>query len=215
MLRAVQDRPTGREADGPGSQRFFGETRHLPDLVGTRLIVRPVAHHVSAERAVGHLRGDVEHARHRVHGVEILGKALPLPVDSLDQGRARDVLDALHELDEELLTAWPTRREADAAVPHHDGGGTVPTRRRNLRVPGDLTVVMGVDVDPAGSDHQSVGIDPTPSRSIDCADFGDDAVGDRDVGRPWFGTRAVDNGAVGDDQIVHACLEVCVSEQKW
>ena len=68
-------------------------------------------------------------ARRVVERVEVLGEALPVPVDALVQRGAGDVLDALHQLDEEALAAGAHRREADAAVAHHDGGDAVPARR--------------------------------------------------------------------------------------
>ncbi len=37
-------------------------------------------------------------------GVEVLGEGLPLPRDALGQGRAGDVLDALHQADEPVMT---------------------------------------------------------------------------------------------------------------
>ena len=63
-----------------------------------------------------------------------------------------DVLHALHQLDEPLVAVGGRRREADAAVAHHHGGDAVPRARRDPRVPGDLGVVVGVDVDPPGRD---------------------------------------------------------------
>ena len=70
-----------------------------------------------------------------------------------------DVLDALHQLDQPLVPVGRGRGEADAAVAHHDRGDAVPRRRREPRVPRDLGVVVGVDVDPARGDQQPVGVD--------------------------------------------------------
>ena len=54
-----------------------------------------------------------------------------------------------HELDEPGVAVGGRWREADAAVAHHHGGDAVPGARGDPRVPGDLGVVVGVDVDPA------------------------------------------------------------------
>ena len=51
------------------------------------------------------------------------------------------------------------RREPDAAVAHRDAGDAVQRRRRDERVPGDLAVEVGVDVDEARGDEQAVGVD--------------------------------------------------------
>ncbi len=114
----------------PGPQRLLGELRHLGDLVGVGLaLVGALAHHVGAQGGVRHLGGDVDGTRRLVERVEVLGEALPVPVDALVQRGAGDVLHALHQLDQEVLGAGAHRREADAAVAHDDGGDAVPARR--------------------------------------------------------------------------------------
>src|SRR5438105_498622 len=77
----------------------------------------------------GHLGQDVEDARSALEGVQVLGERLPLPVDALVESSAGNVLDALHQLDQERLAALANGGEADAAIAHHDGGGAVPARR--------------------------------------------------------------------------------------
>ena len=75
------------------------------------------------------------------------------------QRRAGDVLDALHQLDQPLVVGRAHRREADAAVAHHDRGHAMPARRCQLDVPRRLAVVVGVDVDEAGRDEGAVGVE--------------------------------------------------------
>ena len=97
------------------------------------------------------------------------------------------------------------RREADAAVAHHDGGHAVPARRREQRVPRDLAVEVRVDVDEAGRDEQRRRRRSSRARrAVDRADLGDDAVGDRDVGGARRRPGAVDDGPALDHEIVHA-----------
>ena len=95
------------------------------------------------------------------------------------------------------------RGEPDAAVAHDDGGHPVPARRRDLRVPGGLAVVVGVDVDPARRDEEAVGVDDAAGRAVDLADGGDDAAVDGDVAGPGRAPRSVGDGAAPDDQVVH------------
>ena len=57
------------------------------------------------------------------------------------------------------LVAGLARRERHAAVAEHDGRDAVPARRRADRVPGELRVEVGVDVDEARRDEPAVGVD--------------------------------------------------------
>ena len=66
------------------------------------------------------------------------------------------------------------RREPDAAVAEHDGGDAVGGRGLEGVVPGDLAVVVGVQVEEAGGDDGAVGVDDLACRVADGAD-GDDA----------------------------------------
>ena len=133
---------------------------------GGRLVAgAALAHHVAAHRAVGHLGAEVHHvARGRRGASRYSGKRLPAPLDAGGQRGAGDVLDALHQPDQPLVPIGRDRREADAAVAHHHGGDAVPARRRELRVPGGLAVVVGVDVDEAGRDERAVGVDLARAR---------------------------------------------------
>ena len=90
---------------------------------------------------------------------------LPLPRDAFVQRGAGDVLDALHQADQPVVLVGPHRREADAAVAHHDRRHAVLARRREQRVPGDLAVVVRVDVDEAGRDEEPVGVDACAPQS--------------------------------------------------
>ncbi len=168
-----------------------------------RVVGAALAEHVGAERTVRHETGHVEHPGRALHFVEVLAEGLPVPVHALGQRAARDVLHALHELDEPGPVRLARRCEADAAVAHHDGGHPVPARRRHLGVPGGLPVVVRVDVDPARRHQEAVGVDFAAPLFLDLADGGDDAAVDGDVAGRGRATRAVGNGAAPDDQVVH------------
>ena len=86
-----------------------------------------------------------------------------------------------------MSQSWRSARagaKPDAAVAHRDRGDAVQRRRRDDRVPGDLAVEVGVDVDEAGGDERAVGVDlavrrarrPSPTAVMMPS-------GDRDVAR--------------------------------
>ena len=145
-----------------------------------------ITHHVRTHRAVRYLRADIEQSRRLIEEVEVLGEGLPSPPHALRERGAGDVLDALHQFDEPLAFAGPHWCEPDTAVTHDHGGDAVPARRREVRVPGDLTVVVRVDVDEAGCHEMTGGVDDlvglgVAQRALG-VDAGDEAVAHGDVG---------------------------------
>ena len=158
---AVVGRARRGEPERAGGHAVAHDAAHRRDVVGGGgLALRaPLPHHVEAHRAVRHLRADVDVEVALAEEVEVLGEALPPPGQALVEGGAGDVLDTLHELDEAVAVLGPARREPDAAVPHHHRRDAVPRRRHDAVVPGDLAVVVGVDVDEAGHHHGAVGVD--------------------------------------------------------
>ena len=99
------------------------------------------------------------------------------------------------------------RGEADAAVAHHHTGDTVPAARCGQRIPRQLGIEMGVDVDEAGRHQAPVGIDLTTRRHLDAPvvevdDLADPVTGDAHVGPPGWRARSVDDGAAANDDVV-------------
>ena len=135
-VRWLSLRPVVKPA-APASSASRSERAHRCDVVLGRELAgdRALAHHVHAQRVVGHLASDVDRVRHRGDRVHVLGERLPAPRNPLGERRARDVLDALHQLDERCLASGPHRREADAAVAHHAGRDAEQRARRQLAVP--------------------------------------------------------------------------------
>ena len=194
-----------REAQRARLECGAGQPTHLGHVLGRRVVVAALAHHVKAHGHVRDLSADV-HRVGRVDAVEVLGERLPAPGDAVVERGAGDVLDALHELHEPVLGAGADRREPDAAVAHDDGGHAVPTRWRDVLVPTDLAVVVGVDVDEAGGEQVALGVDDAPClgrRGAGGRDVRDLPVVDRHVAALRRGAGAVDDGCVADDQIVH------------
>ncbi len=205
VLGAMEHRARGGESQRAGLERIAHEGRHLRDVVGGRfLVARPaLAHHVGAQRAVRHLRADVEHARHLLDRVHVFGKRFPAPLDSFGERAAWNVLDPFHQADQKLLLPRLHRRKADPAVAHHDCRNAVPARRAEVRIPRDLAVVVRMDVDPSRRHHEARRIDFAPRRARFRADACDHSVVDRDVAVERRRSAAIDNFAVSNYQIMH------------
>ncbi len=202
--RAVRDRARRGEAERARGDALLHDRGHLRDVVrrGRRVVRAALAHHVCAHGAVRHLCAEVHAEAAPLERVEILGEALPLPLDALVECGARNVLDALHELDQEVVLIRPHRCEADAAVAHHGRGDAVIAGRRELRIPGGLAVVVGVDVDEARRHGQPRGVERARGAAGNLPDCSDAAVLYRYIARTRRGAGAVDQGAVANDEVV-------------
>ena len=202
---AVQERAAGREAERTGCHRLLEKRRHGVDVVGLRRlrVETTLAHHVGAQRAVADEPAGVGSLRHPVErGVE-LAVRLPVPRQAAEDRIPWDVLDALHHLGEVGAILWPARRERDAAVPEYDARDAVPATRRGDRVPRQLGVEVGVDVDEAGRDDRAGGVDVAPARLVDRRLDGRDAIArDRDVAAVWRRAGAVDDDASANHDVV-------------
>ena len=202
----------GREAERARPDPGAHDLGHPRDVFRGRGLVAGAAltHHVRAHCPVRHLGRDIERSRHPVERVEVVGESLPAPLDALRERGAGDVLDALHQLDQPALATRAYRCEADTAVAHHDRRDAVPRRRGQQRIPADLAVVVSVDVDEAGGDQQSFGVDgPASGRPREIADLGDDAVVHGDICRPLRSSRPVDEIAATDNEVVHESSGRC------
>ena len=81
-------------------------------------------------------------------------------------------------------------------------------RRREGGVPEHLGVVVGVDVDEAGSDDAAGGVQHDVTREA-LTDRHDATTGDRDVGADSGRSCAVDDGAPGDDDDLIRAVAHC------
>src|SRR5262249_51615590 len=78
----------------------------------------------------------------------------------------------------------------------------VPGRRRRVRVPRCLAVVVGVNVDEARRHDAAFGVDLLGAGARDLADCRDASVPDGDIGLARLSPRAVDHRAVTDDEVI-------------
>src|SRR6185437_8149934 len=202
-----------REAQRPRLDALAHQPGHRVDVRGRgRLITRAaLAHRVCADGPVRDLAADVDGEAPPFDRIEVFGVAFPAPRDAFGQRGAGNVLNALHQFDQPVLTAGAHRGETHAAVAGDQGGHAMATGRLEQAVPANLAVVVGVDVDEPRRDDAAGGIDgfrrlPLQSGFVGRAphDLDDPAVPHADVGSVTGHTRAVNDGATDNLQIEHA-----------
>jgi hypothetical protein len=124
---AMVERARRREPERARAHGILDDPRHRLHVFGRRgLAVRASrTHHVDAHRGVRDLGCEVDVAAALCEEVEVFGKRLPRPGNAFGHHRVGDVLDPLHQLDEQLPVLRTARREADGAIAHHRGGHAV------------------------------------------------------------------------------------------
>jgi len=97
----------------------------------------------------GHVRHDTL-ARKRS---QIVGVTLEAPVDAGAQRSQRHSLDVGEIAQRQVPVGWPAGRDRESAVADHHRGHAQRNRRRGKRVPGELRIEVGVQIDdPRGKD---------------------------------------------------------------
>src|SRR5262249_27447889 len=150
----------------------------------------------------------------RLDRIEIAAVILPRPRQAVQDGMARNVLDRLHHAGQQFLVGGPAGREGDAAIAEQGRRDAMPAHRRAIRIPADLGVEMGVDVDKAGCDGHTLGVDLALGRTVELADTGDRTVLDAEVCTHWRRPGAVDQHATSDgDVVTHGASSSRISSQ--
>ena len=147
----VQERAARRHAERPRRHRLVEQARHGDHVVARRrrLVESALAHHVGPQRTVADEPAGVRSLGQPVDRVVVLAVRLPVPRQRIEDRLGGDVLDALHHLRQRGPVVGPARRERHPAVAHHHARHAVPAARRADRIPRDLGVEVGVDVDEA------------------------------------------------------------------
>ena len=128
----------GRHSPGLGVVEAEHGNQHRPD--------RDVGEHVDR------LGGAIE-------AVEVLREGDPVPRHALLHRVVGDRLDPRHRLHCVLALIRLDRCEAESAVADRHRRDAVPTGQRAVRIPEDLGVVVGVEIDETGSDVHPRGVD--------------------------------------------------------
>ena len=144
-----------------------------------------------------HVRKHVHRLWLPVDAVEELGIAHPVPGEPLLHRLVGDRLDPRHGEHGALPHVGTHRCEAEAAVADDHRGDAVPAGERQIRVPEELRVVVGVEIDEAGGDDHAARVDdPRTIRGGDPPDVRDAAGPDADVRPIALCPRSVDDDAV-------------------
>ena len=201
----VLHRARGGKAERARLDGLGGKLRHRLYVVrhGGFELRRPLAHHIGAQRRMRHLQSDIERQRRGFHGIHIVGKAFPVPLDAFDKRRTRNIFHALHQADQPVMPLRLAGRKAHAAIAENGGGHAVKGRGLEIGVPGDLAVIVGVDIHETRRDDLAARVDLLAPAIAHRADFGNDAIVDGDVALERRAAQPVIDGAILDHEIMH------------
>ena len=138
-----------------------------------------------------------------LHAPHVVGHADPLPGRPLLHRAERHPFDPGQHPHQVVAVLGLAGRDGEAAVAHHQRGHAMPEAGREQRVPQHLVVVVGVDVDDAGSDNLALGVDDALGLARHLAGLDDLAALHRHVAGKRRCAGAVDDRPVPNDEVVH------------
>jgi hypothetical protein len=130
----------------------------------------------------------------------------PLPVEAGAQRVERHALDPGQHPGEVVLLVGPRGRQREAAVSTEDCGDAVLYGRARGRIPEQLSVVVGVQVDEARCERLSGRINGFRGLLVDITDGNDPPVAHADVAMSGGCACAVDDLGISDEYIQHCSL---------
>ena len=133
----------------------------------------------------------------------VLAEGLEFPAHAGAKRVEVHALDHREVAQDEVADLGRRGRDPEPAVAHHRGRHTEGGRRGERPVPRDLGVVVGVQVDDARRESQSLGVDLAFPGLADVSDGADAPVAHCDVGPDRFVAETVDDGGSADDEVVH------------
>ena len=119
------------------------------------------------------------------------------------QGSARNVLYALHEFDQIVFSAGAFGCKANAAIAHDHCGHAMVNAGCEAFVPGDLTVIVCMQIYKAWRDPKARGIHGFFGGLINLANVSDAPTLNTNVCNEGFLTRAINNSTVFNQAIEH------------
>ena len=152
------------------------------------------------------LRSNIDGVLPAIQCVEILRICFPVEIDTCFHHRAGDFLDGFHDLQRKRPVVTSKRSESHRAVPSDHRGHSMPGRWGQDRVPHDLSVVVGVQIDEARSDKPSGTVDLLATWFAHLPDKGNQPLVDGHIGPERRLARPIDDKATPDYKIMHDVL---------
>ena len=119
------------------------------------------------------------------------------------QGSARNILHALHEFDQIVLSAGAFGREANAAIAHDHCGHAMVNTGCEAFVPGDLAVIVCMKVNKTWRDPKACGIHDFFGGLVNVANVSDAPTLNTYVCNEGFFSRSIYHSAVFNQAIEH------------
>ena len=191
----------GREPERAALHRFGYQFGHGSQLLGIRRSAAGrSSHDHPADRGVSHQKPGVD-GKAPIDPVEVLSKRPPLPGSRSFERAQRNPFDHRHHPLDVLRIVAADGGDRESTVPSHHGRHAMNGRRAGGRVPQELCVVVGVDVDETGADHLAGDVDLFGAVLVDLPDGRHPAGSDTHVGQAARRSRSVDHKAAPQNPI--------------
>ena len=189
-----------RKTDGPVAYGLAGEVRHLRTFPGRGLVRdAALAHHVITQGTVPDQPADIDRHVQSVHGIQVFAIAFPVPGQSIENRVFGNIFHGFHHSGQQLAITGTTRRKGHTAVAKQSRRDPVPADRSHHRIPSDLSVQMGMQVDEAGSHDMSCGVDLSIALSADLTDRRDRSRIDCDICSIRRAASTIHHEAISND----------------
>jgi hypothetical protein len=182
-----------REPECAAFDRLGHQFGHGGQLLGIRRSATGRwSHHHPADGRVSNQEPGVD-GKAPIDPVEVLSERPPLPGSRSFERAQRDPFDHRHHPLDVLNIVGADRGDRESTVSPHHGGHPMNGRRAGGRVPQELCVVVGVDVDETGTDDLAADVDLLGAVLIDLADGRHPSGTDSYVGQAARRSRPVDH----------------------
>src|SRR5437762_2971218 len=166
-------------------------------------LARGAAHDAVADRRVADEGGDVRAHAAPLERTQVAPEVLPRPRDTGAQRLDGHALDEEEELHERLAVRRAAGRDGEPAVAHDDGRDAVPRRGARLRVPEELAVVVGMEVDEAGGEGEARAVELAGAALGDAPDGRYAVTGDGEVAARGLAAAAITEERAPNDEVGH------------